>query len=208
MLSLFLTLGFLAFGQAPSVHPTLDRASYTVKFNWKKGAAAAVSPGNTMPGEVAVQRFDGIQSSKITWVDGKRTEDWSDGSILVTRSSVGGWLNVINMRSTEDPSVWRPLTLPAFGSWAKNGAFKGEEVIQNQRVLRFERKSPSDAGIEILWIDAVSLLPVAYEDSDLTARIIFWEAPASPLSMPGEYSAKLARFRELDAAPVRISRGR
>ncbi|WP_153811236.1 hypothetical protein [Terrimicrobium sacchariphilum] len=208
MVSLVFAFGIRAFGQAPSVHPALDRASYTVKFIWKNGATAAASPGNALPSEVAVQRFDGIQNSKITWLDGKQTEDWADGPLLVTRSPVGDWLNVMNIQSEEASSAWRALTLSAFGSWATGDAFKEENTIQERRVFRFERKSPSDDSNETLWIDAVSLLPVAYENSDLKGVFTFWNAPSSPLSPPQEYVKKLSRFRELDATPVRLSGGK
>lgn len=204
---------------APPPSPPLIRKA-PPKAQWTitaRRAESAVNPSSTAPEANEIERVesiwtDGVGRDHVTFRNGRAQDIWyTEKAYLVDE---GSEVSISPARSSaavpgEDPSIteaarFAPLSFAGFPgvTWIALPYFDKVEPFDGVACHHYILNDRREA-----WINAVTSLPVAYRDGNVTYVYQFEAEPSSMLVLPDPVKTTLEKYLKLEKRRERLKSG-
>jgi hypothetical protein len=212
--SIFITFGLIPLcnvdASADLVAFPTGNAAWTVTVT-PHGASDPSTPGaNARPAAAQVVRAEIVQvnnvkRTELTWSDGKSTEKWSIPKLPVSfeedpRNNFVTPLELVGTRAQLD-HFWETYDHFAF-EWLYPQALQEKQPISymDKQCFHYVGKASIPFSGSVVkreaWIDAKTLLPVAYDNGiSLSVYEFAKDPPTEPLVMPANFQQALNYYK-------------
>jgi hypothetical protein len=181
--------------------PTGD-ASWTVNVNASGSSKGAPT---TYVQKAQVTQLNNVKRIELTWSDGKTTEKWSVPKLPVEfeEDPRDGRVNTFSNGSMHENLTKFFLTYDSFAfDWVNDSTLKEKSPIsyQGKQCYHFlSSATAQDSGISFkreAWIDATTLLPVAFDNGvSLSTYTFSPRPPVGPLEFPPAFKTAIHYYK-------------
>ena len=197
----------------PLVQFPTGNAAWTVDITYPRSNDAATPPplpGRTnagatpsaiadrKPKRIEIAQFNNQKRIRITWTDGRTTEQWTIPNLpVVFKEYPNGIVFPVGNGDMERKfdDINMPVTPSAF-SWITPAFLKEKDPVSYQGQLCYHYVSTWQA-----WIDSKTLLPVGLNTETARCVFTFQQPPVAPLEMPLKIQQGIANYKHVMGFP-------
>lgn len=193
--------------------------SCTIKVSFHTNSYPVAEPGKpidpaipSLPQKAEVSKISNLLYVEISKTNNQFTRAWRPGTLNLTIFKDSKDSKVNSTRTPQKfPAVFFLESDPFWFSWLNRDDFKEEVEYEGVKCRRYQQNvvipsyGPFPDGISTyqMWIDAKTLVPVAFDDGEVRYDLKFGGPPAVMPSMPEDVQKEIKRYQELLAAPKR-----
>lgn len=210
-LGIILSINAFAYATPLAQFPT-GNAAWTVDISYLHSAHGPQVSTRKQARKVEVTQVDNVRRTRITWTDGKTTEQWSIPNVpMIFKEYPDGSVFPVHAgeREAKDDGLKAPSDLSAF-DWLTSAFLQEKDPVSYQGAMCYhyvggasntvhtsKGKQEVSRGKQEAWIDSKTLAPVALDTETLHCVFKFLPPPNGPLAIPPKFQEEIEYYKHI-----------